>query len=107
MTLFEKILARKIPAKIVHEDEHCFAIEDINPQAPGHLLVIPRKVIPKLSDATAEDAEVLGRCMLAAAKLAGGKDFRLVINNGDEAGQTVFHLHLHVLTGRKFGWPPG
>jgi histidine triad (HIT) family protein len=107
VTLFEKILARQIPAQIVHEDETCFAIKDIHPQAPEHYLVIPRKVIPKLSQASPEDAEVLGRCMMAAAKLAGGKDFRLVINNGDDAGQTVFHLHMHVLTGRKFGWPPG
>jgi histidine triad (HIT) family protein len=107
VTLFEKILARQIPAQIVHEDEFCFAIRDINPQAPNHFLVIPRKVIPKLSDASPEDAEVLGRCMLAASKLAAGKDYRLVINNGDDAGQTVFHLHMHVLTGRTFGWPPG
>jgi histidine triad (HIT) family protein len=107
MTLFEKIAARQIPAKIVHEDADVIAIQDINPQAPSHLLVIPRKVIPKLSDAQPEDAELLGKCLMVAAKLAGGKDFRLVVNNGEDAGQTVFHLHIHVLTGRTFGWPPG
>ncbi|MGH8529736.1 MAG: histidine triad nucleotide-binding protein [Nevskiales bacterium] len=109
-TLFEKIAAREIPAKIVHEDEHCFAIQDVNPQAPLHLLVIPRKVIEKLSDATAPDQALLGHLLLVAKKLAmdaGYEDFRLNINNGAGAGQSVFHLHLHVLAGRPFRWPPG
>ena len=86
-------------------------INDINPQAPTHLLIIPKKVIPKLSDATTEDKEVLGHLMLLAGKIAEdlGLDetFRLVVNNGAKAGQSVFHLHLHLLSGRNLSWPPG
>lgn len=110
MTLFEKIIARQIPANIVYEDEHVIAIRDINPQAPTHVLVVPRKVIPRLEAAEEADAELLGRCMLAAAKVAKQENlgsFRLVINSGEDAGQTVFHLHLHVIGGRRMGWPPG
>ena len=110
-TLFSKIIDREIPAEIVHEDEHCIAIRDINPQAPLHLLVIPRKPLPKLSDAGAEDRELLGHLMLVANKLAvdegHGEAYRLVVNNGADAGQSVFHLHIHVLGGRSFRWPPG
>ncbi|HSW11426.1 MAG TPA: histidine triad nucleotide-binding protein [Solimonas sp.] len=110
-TLFEKIGARELPAQIVYEDEHCFAIKDINPGAPVHLLLIPRKPIPRLCDASAEDQAVLGHLMLTAPKLAQeqgfGEAFRLVVNNGAEAGQSVFHLHLHILAGRPLKWPPG
>ena len=109
-TLFQKIADREIPAQIVHEDEHCFAIRDINPQAPLHLLVIPRKLIPKLSDADAADQALLGHLLLVGKQLAlaaGHADFRLNINNGAGAGQSVFHLHVHVLGGRMFKWPPG
>lgn len=110
-TLFEKIIARELPSTIVYEDEHCVAIKDINPGAPMHLLLIPRKPIPRLCDATPADQTLLGHLMLTAAKLAGdngqGEAFRLVVNNGAEAGQSVFHLHLHVLGGRPMKWPPG
>lgn len=111
-TLFEKIAAKEIPADIVYEDEHCFVIRDIRPQAPQHMLVIPRKVIPKLSDSQSTDKELLGHLLLVSqemAKKAGLEEegFRVVINNGQMAGQTVFHLHLHVLGGRPLAWPPG
>lgn len=110
-TLFEKIIARELPATIVHEDDLCVAIKDINPGAPMHLLLIPRKPIPRLCDATAEDRALLGHLMLTAGKLAAdngyGEAFRLVVNNGADAGQSVFHLHLHVLGGRPLKWPPG
>ncbi len=109
-TLFQKIADREIPAQFVHEDEHCFAIRDINPQAPLHLLVIPRKLIVTLSDAQTADQALLGHLLLVAKQLAtqaGYADFRLNINNGASAGQSVFHLHLHVLGGRPFRWPPG
>ena len=110
-TLFEKIINKEISADILYEDDLAIIINDINPQAPTHLLIIPKKVIPKLSDATAEDKEVLGHLMLLAGKIAGdlGLDetFRLVVNNGAKAGQSVFHLHLHLLSGRNLSWPPG
>lgn len=111
-TLFEKIALKEIPADILHEDEHCFVIRDIRPQAPHHMLVIPRKVIPKLSEAQNSDKELLGHLLLvcqAMAKKAGLSEdgFRVVINNGELAGQTVFHLHLHVIGGRPLSWPPG
>jgi histidine triad (HIT) family protein len=110
-TLFERIAAREIPAAFVHEDEHCFAIKDINPQAPLHVLVIPRKPIPKLSDSQPEDEALLGHLMLTANKIAAeagyANAYRLVVNNGAEAGQSVFHLHLHVIGGRGMKWPPG
>lgn len=110
-TLFEKIIARELPATLVYEDEHCVAIKDINPAAPVHLLVIPRKPIPKLSDATPEDQLLLGHLLLVANKVAAdagyGEAFRLVVNNGAEVGQSVFHLHLHVVAGRSLKWPPG
>ena len=110
-TLFGKIINREIPADIVYEDEHCLAFRDINPQASTHVLLIPKKEIPRLSDATAEDQALLGHMMVTAGKIAGelgvGEAFRLVVNNGADAGQSVFHLHLHILAGRKFAWPPG
>ena len=110
-TLFEKIIDREIPADIIFEDELSIVIKDISPQAPTHLLIIPRKVIPKLSDSTAEDQSILGHLMLVAGQIADqlGLDetFRLVVNNGAKAGQSVFHLHLHLLSGRPLNWPPG
>ena len=111
LTLFEKIINKEIPADIIYEDDISIVIKDISPQAPTHLLIIPKKVIPKLSDATAEDQNILGHLMLIAGKIADdlGLDetFRLVVNNGAKAGQSVFHLHLHLLSGRPFNWPPG
>jgi histidine triad (HIT) family protein len=110
-TIFSRIIAREIPADIVYEDELCLAFRDINPQAPTHVLVIPRKEIPRLSDAAPADQALLGHLMLAAGKVArqlGVEDaFRVVVNNGADAGQSVFHVHLHILAGRAFRWPPG
>ncbi len=110
-TLFEKIIARELPAAFLHEDEHCVVISDIQPQAPLHALVIPRKPIPRLYDATPEDQALLGHLMLVAnqvAEKAGyAEAFRVVMNNGAGAGQSVFHIHLHVLGGRPLSWPPG
>ena len=112
MTLFEKIIAREIPADIVHEDEWSLAFRDINPVAPVHLLVIPKKPIPRIGEAEDADAAVLGHLMRVIAKVAeqeglasGG--YRVVSNNGEAAGQTVDHLHFHVLGGRSMTWPPG
>ena len=106
-TIFGKIIRREIPADIVYEDDLCLAFKDINPQAPIHVLLIPKKEIDKLSSAGAEDQALLGHMMLTAGKVARqlgvGGAFRLIVNNGAEAGQTVFHLHLHILAGRKFG----
>lgn len=105
-TIFGKILAGEIPAERLYEDEHCIVINDIAPQAPVHALVIPRRPIPRLVDAEAEDQALLGHLMLVAGKVAeqlGVKDaFRLIVNNGEGAGQTVFHLHLHIIGGREF-----
>jgi len=105
-TLFSKIIKGEIPADIIYEDEHCIAIKDIAPKAPVHLLVIPRKIIPRVIDAEVEDQALLGHLMLAAGKIAEqagvGDAFRLIINNGAGAGQTVFHLHVHILGGKGF-----
>ncbi|HCO61023.1 MAG TPA: histidine triad nucleotide-binding protein [Porticoccaceae bacterium] len=105
-TLFTKIINRELPADIVYEDEHCIAIKDIAPKAPVHLLVIPRKPIPRLADASEEDKALLGHVMIAAgeiARQAGVEEaFRVIVNNGADAGQTVFHLHLHILGGKNF-----
>ena len=105
-TIFGKIVSGEIPTEFLYEDDHCVAINDINPQAPVHVLVIPKKGIPRLVDAQTEDQDLLGHLMLAAGKVAeqlGVADaFRLVVNNGEGAGQTVFHLHLHILAGRTF-----
>ena len=109
--LFCKIIDGKIPAKKVYEDDKAFAFEDINPQAQTHVLIIPKKHIIGIDQATAEDAELIGCCQLVAAKIAKERQlrqgFRTVYNVGPDAGQTVFHLHLHLLGGRKMGWPPG
>ena len=110
-TLFGRIISRELPADIVYEDELCLAFRDINPQAPVHVLVIPKKEIPRLTDASAEDQALLGHLLLTANRVARdlgiGDAFRLVVNNGAGAGQSVFHVHLHVLGGRGMRWPPG
>ncbi|MDX2256327.1 MAG: histidine triad nucleotide-binding protein [Pseudanabaenaceae cyanobacterium bins.39] len=110
-TIFTKIINREIPATIIYEDELALAFRDINPQAPVHFLVIPKQPIVNLSDANPYDHQaLLGHLLLVASQVAaqeGLTDFRLVTNNGADAGQTVFHLHLHVLGGRSFNWPPG
>ena len=109
-TIFSKIINKEIPADIVYEDEKCIAFNDISPQAPTHILVIPRKGISKLSESQEADRDLLGHLMLSATQIAKKlnlDDYRLVINNGADAGQTVFHLHIHILAGRPFGWPPG
>lgn len=110
-TIFSKIIDREIPADIVYEDELCLAFRDVNPQAPIHILVIPKKPIPRLIDAGDEDQSLLGHLCLAANKIArqeGVEDaFRLVVNNGEGVGQSVFHIHVHILAGRAFTWPPG
>lgn len=109
-TVFGRIVSGEIPAKRVYEDERAIAFHDVSPQAPVHLLVIPRKPLPRLSASGAEDEGLLGHLLLVArhvAKEAGLSDFRVVVNDGVSAGQSVFHLHLHVLGGRALGWPPG
>lgn len=110
-TIFSKIIKREIPADIVYEDDLCLAFRDVNPQAPTHVLLIPKKEIPRLVDAQAEDAALMGHLLLTANKVAQqlgvGDAFRLAVNNGADAGQSVFHLHLHILAGRAFKWPPG
>ncbi len=110
-TLFQKIIDREIPANIEHEDEHCIVIHDIDPKAPVHFLVIPKKVIPRVAVASAEDQATLGHLLLTAAgvakKLNLEKGFRVVINNGEDGGETVPHMHVHVLGGRSLSWPPG
>jgi histidine triad (HIT) family protein len=110
MTLFERIVAREIPADIVYEDESVIAFRDIHPQAPTHVLVCPKRCIAKLSDAEPADRELLGDVLLAVGKVAraaGLEHYRVAINNGAGAGQSVFHLHLHLLGGRAMSWPPG
>jgi histidine triad (HIT) family protein len=110
-TLFEKIIARKIPAAIVYEDDLVLAIRDINPQAPVHVLIFPKKVVPRIGEAQASDRELLGHILLKAAEVAKKLDlksgYRLVINNGADGGETVPHLHVHILGGRHMAWPPG
>jgi histidine triad (HIT) family protein len=109
-TIFSKIIAKKIPAKFLHEDERFIAIHDVNPQAPVHVLVIPKKAIATLNDLSPADAELVGGMFTLAAQLMkklGYNDYRTVFNCGRGAQQTVFHLHLHVLAGRPFNWPPG
>ena len=113
MSLFKKIIDRKIPAEIVFEDDLCLAFKDINPQAPIHILLIPKKEISSMDDIDPEkDRELLGYLMVKAHKIAknleiGKKGYRLVINTNEDGGQTVFHLHIHILGGRPLGWPPG
>ncbi|MCL4217543.1 MAG: histidine triad nucleotide-binding protein [Candidatus Hydrogenedentes bacterium] len=109
-TLFTKIIRGEIPSEEVYSDDEFYAFRDINPQAPTHVLVVPKEPIAKVGDASDADADMLGRLLLAGnrvAKQEGLEDYRLVINNGAGAGQTVFHLHLHVLGGRPMDWPPG
>ncbi len=110
-TLFQKIIDREIPSEIIYEDDICIAINDINPQAPIHILLIPKKPIPKLSDCTDKDKDILGHLFLIIKKITYdlkiNESFRVNINNGEDAGQEVFHLHIHILAGRKFSWPPG
>lgn len=115
MTLFEKIIAREIPADIIHEDDLAIAFKDIAPQAPTHILVIPKKPIPRIAEAEQGDGAALGHLLLVAGQIArdlnlddtetGG--FRLVINNGKHGGEAVPHLHIHLLAGRQLKWPPG
>ena len=109
--LFCKIGAKQIPSKMVYEDTDIFAFEDISPQAPTHILLCPRKHFASLDDATPEDQAVIGKLQLVAAQLARARglvpSYRTVFNNGAGAGQSVFHLHLHLLGGRQFRWPPG
>ncbi|MGC9943132.1 MAG: histidine triad nucleotide-binding protein [Verrucomicrobiota bacterium] len=111
-TLFEKIIAREIPAAIVYEDDSVLAFRDINPQAPTHVLIVPKKMIPRIAEASADDQSLLGHLLLKAAEVAdkiglntGG--YRLVINNGKDGGESVPHLHCHILGGRYMAWPPG
>ncbi|HEY6169655.1 MAG TPA: histidine triad nucleotide-binding protein [Verrucomicrobiae bacterium] len=112
MTLFEKLIARQIPANVVYEDDQVFAFHDIKPQAPVHVLIIPKKPIVRVAEAGAEDQASLGHLFLKAADVAKklGLDktgYRLVVNNGPDAGEAVPHLHVHILGGRRMGWPPG
>lgn len=111
-TIFSAIIRGDIPADIVYEDEHTLAFRDINPQAPLHVLVIPKRRIPTINDLEPDDAETVGRLFLAARKIAADEGvaedgFRVVMNCNSAAGQTVFHIHLHLLGGRSLGWPPG
>ena len=112
MTLFEKIAAREIPAKIIEEDEDLIVFHDIKPQAPVHVLVVPKKPIPRLAQATAEDEKLLGKLLLRAQEMAKSlgiaeSGFRVVINSGRDGGESVPHLHVHLLGGRPLAWPPG
>jgi histidine triad (HIT) family protein len=110
-TLFQKIADREIPAKLIHEDAVCVAFHDIAPQAPTHVLVVPRKPIARVAEASAEDQATLGHLLLVAAQLSRqlnlAKGFRIVINNGPDGGESVPHLHVHLLGGRALSWPPG
>ena len=110
-TIFQKIIDKEVPSNIIYEDELCIIIEDISPQAPVHYLAIPKKLIKGISDLNdTEDKEILGHIMISIRNQMikmNIKDYRLVINNGSEAGQTVFHLHIHILANRTLGWPPG
>jgi histidine triad (HIT) family protein len=109
--LFCRIIAGEIPARKVYEDEHTFAFEDIDPKAPTHILVVPKKHIRGLKEASSEDADIIGRCLLTAAHVARERGiengYRTVLNVGPGAGQSVFHLHVHLLGGRDLKWPPG
>ncbi|ERL93881.1 adenosine 5'-monophosphoramidase HINT1-like [Dendroctonus ponderosae] len=109
-TIFDKIIAKKIPADIIYEDDQCLAFNDVNPQAPTHFLVIPKKPIPMLDKCEQNDQDILGHLLLVSKKLAQQRlpnGYRLVINNGKEGCQSVYHLHLHILGGRQMSWPPG
>lgn len=111
-TLFERVASREIPAAIVYEDDQVVAFKDIKPQAPVHVLIVPRKPIPRIAEARTEDASVLGHLLLKAGEVARSlglekTGFRLVFNNGPDAGEAVPHLHCHIIGGRSLGWPPG
>ena len=110
-TIFQKIMDGEIPADMLHDDEECVVIRDVNPQAPTHLLVIPKKLIPRISEGSQEDQTLLGHLLLVAKKVAREEElaegFRIVVNNGPAGGESVPHLHVHVLGGRQMGWPPG
>lgn len=110
-TIFQKIIDREIPAKIELEDEHCIVLHDIEPQARVHLLVIPKKLIPRVAEAAAEDEPLLGHLLTTAGRVAKklnlASGFRIVINNGPHACESVPHLHVHVIAGRQMTWPPG
>jgi histidine triad (HIT) family protein len=109
--LFCKIISGEIPSRKVYEDEHTYAFDDINPQAPTHVLVVPKKHVRGLKEAASEDAQLIGYCQLAAANIARQRNiedgYRTVLNVGPRAGQSVFHLHVHLLGGRNLQWPPG
>ena len=112
MTLFERIATREIPAEIVFEEEDFLAFRDVHPQAPVHVLIVPKRGIPRIAETGADDAALLGRMLVAAPGIArqlgvGESGFRLVINNGRDAGESVPHLHIHLLGGRAMQWPPG
>jgi histidine triad (HIT) family protein len=112
MTIFEKIIAREIPAKIVWEDDDAIAFHDVNPQAPVHVLIVPKKVIPRLNDISEGDSKILVKLLLVARDLAKKLDieksgYRVVINSGPDAGESVPHLHVHLLGKRALAWPPG
>lgn len=110
-SIFTKILDGEIPGDILFEDEVCFAIKDINPQAPIHILIIPKKPVENVSDAESDDKEMLGHLLLVSKAIANEQglddNYRLIINNGAKAGQSVFHIHVHLLGGRSLNWPPG
>lgn len=110
-TIFQKIIDREIPGKIEYEDEHCVVLHDIQPHAPVHLLIVPKKLIPRVAEATSEDEAILGHLLIVAGivakKLNLAQGFRLVINNGPHASESVPHLHVHMLAKRQMGWPPG
>jgi histidine triad (HIT) family protein len=111
MTIFEKIIARQIPAKIIWEDDEAIAFHDVNPQAPVHVLIVPKKVVPRLTDATEDDRAILGKLLLVsrdmAKELGLSSGYRVVINCGPDAGESVPHLHVHLLGKRALAWPPG
>jgi len=111
MTIFEKIIARQIPAKIIWEDDDAVAFHDVNPQAPAHVLIVPKKVVPRLADAKDDDRALLGKLLLVARDLAKklelSNGYRVVINCGPDAGESVPHLHVHLLGKRSLAWPPG
>jgi histidine triad (HIT) family protein len=111
MTIFEKIIARQVPAKIIWEDEDAVAFHDVNPQAPVHILIVPKKVVPRLTDAKDDDRALLGKLLLLARDIAKTlgltSGYRVVINCGPDAGESVPHLHVHLLGKRALAWPPG
>ena len=110
-SIFTKIKNKEIPGNVIYEDDKCFALEDINPQAPIHILIVPHKEIAKISDSTSEDVELLGHLLLVSKTIAQKyeleNNYRLIINNGAGAGQSVFHIHVHLMGGRSLDWPPG